>query len=76
MSLHPDIAALLDLIQLGTESGARSPVPQLTPAQARADFDAALLDRWLTAVERHTPGDVDGALLEAAGWSNAEIDRL
>ncbi|GLH79080.1 alpha/beta hydrolase [Bradyrhizobium sp. SSBR45G] len=46
MSLHPDIAALLDMIELGTESGARIPFPQLTPAQARADFDASspLLD--------------------------------
>ncbi|SMX59876.1 putative lipase/esterase [Bradyrhizobium sp. ORS 285] len=46
MGLHPDIAALLDMIQLGTESGARIPFPQLTPAQARADFDASspLLD--------------------------------
>jgi len=46
MGLHPDIAALLEMIQLGTESGARIPFPQLTPAQARADFDASspLLD--------------------------------
>ncbi|WP_257168836.1 alpha/beta hydrolase [Bradyrhizobium sp. SRS-191] len=46
MGLHPDIAALLDMIQLGTESGARIPFPQLTPEQARADFDASspLLD--------------------------------
>ncbi|MGJ5176281.1 alpha/beta hydrolase [Bradyrhizobium oligotrophicum] len=46
MSVHPDIAALLDMIQLGTESGARIPFPQLTPAQARADFEASspLLD--------------------------------
>ncbi|MGJ5203810.1 alpha/beta hydrolase [Bradyrhizobium sp. HKCCYLR20261] len=46
MSLHPDIAALLEMIQLGTESGVRVPFPQLTPAQARADFDASspLLD--------------------------------
>jgi acetyl esterase len=46
MSLHPDIAALLEMIQLGTETGARVPFPQLTPAQARADFDASspLLD--------------------------------
>ncbi|WP_315797576.1 MULTISPECIES: alpha/beta hydrolase [unclassified Bradyrhizobium] len=46
MSLHPDIAALLEMIQLGTESGARIPFRQLTPAQARADFDASspLLD--------------------------------
>ncbi|NPU10893.1 alpha/beta hydrolase [Bradyrhizobium sp. 83012] len=46
MSLHPDIAALLEMIQLGTETGARVPFPQLTPAQARADFEASspLLD--------------------------------
>ncbi|MGJ4925637.1 alpha/beta hydrolase [Bradyrhizobium sp. HKCCYLS2038] len=46
MSLHPDIAALLEMIQLGTETGARVPFPQLTPVQARADFDASspLLD--------------------------------
>ena len=46
MSLDPDIAALLDMVQLGTESGARIPFPQLTATQARADFDASspLLD--------------------------------
>jgi acetyl esterase len=46
MSLHPDIAALLEMVQFGTESGARIPFPQLTAAQARADFDASspLLD--------------------------------
>ena len=46
MSLDPDIAALLEMIQLGTESGARIPFPQLTATQARADFDASspLLD--------------------------------
>ncbi|MPZ39505.1 MAG: alpha/beta hydrolase fold domain-containing protein [Rhizobiales bacterium] len=46
MSLNPDIAALLDMVQAGTESGARMPFPQLTPTQARADFEASspLLD--------------------------------
>lgn len=46
MSLDPDIAALLEMVQLGTESGARIPFPQLTAVQARADFDASspLLD--------------------------------
>lgn len=46
MSLDPDIAALLEMVQAGTESGARIPFPQLTAAQARADFDASspLLD--------------------------------
>ncbi len=34
------------MVQAGTESGARIPFPQLTAAQARADFDASspLLD--------------------------------
>ena len=46
MSLDPDIAALLEMVQAGTESGVRIPFPQLTAAQARADFDASspLLD--------------------------------
>jgi acetyl esterase len=46
MSLDPDIAALLEMVQVGTESGARIPFPHLTAAQARADFDASspLLD--------------------------------
>jgi acetyl esterase/lipase len=46
MSLHPDIAALLEMIQLGMETGERIPFPKLTAAQARADFDASspLLD--------------------------------
>ncbi|MDQ8728114.1 alpha/beta hydrolase [Bradyrhizobium sp. LHD-71] len=46
MSLDPDIAALLEMVQAGTESGARIPFPKLTAAQARTDFDASspLLD--------------------------------
>lgn len=46
MNLHPDIAALLEMVQAGAESGARVPFPQLTAGQARADFDASspLLD--------------------------------
>ena len=45
-NLDPDIAALLEMVQAGTESGARIPFPQLAAAQARADFDASspLLD--------------------------------
>ena len=46
LSLDPDIAALLEMVRAGTESGARIPFPQLTTAQALADFDASspLLD--------------------------------
>jgi acetyl esterase len=44
--LHPDIEALLGMIAAGVESGARAPLPQLTPQAAREDFDASspLLD--------------------------------
>src|SRR5262245_20413023 len=46
MSLDPDIAALLEMVQAGMESGARVPFPNLPPSQARADFEASspLLD--------------------------------
>lgn len=55
--LHPDIEALLDMVAAGVESGARIPLPRLTPEQARADFDASspLLDVEVPALahERH-----------------------
>ncbi len=46
MSLDPDIAALLEMVQAGMETGARVPFTKLTPSQARADFEASspLLD--------------------------------
>jgi acetyl esterase len=46
MSLDPDIAALLEMVQAGMDSGARVPFPKLTPSRARADFEASspLLD--------------------------------
>jgi acetyl esterase len=46
MSLDPDIAALLEMVQAGMEAGERVPFPKLTPAQARPDFEASspLLD--------------------------------
>ncbi|WP_315833217.1 alpha/beta hydrolase [Bradyrhizobium prioriisuperbiae] len=46
MSLDPDIEALLEMVEAGTVSGDRIPFPQLTAAQARADFDVSspLLD--------------------------------
>lgn len=46
MPLHPDIEALLEMVAAGVESGARVPLPRLTPEAARADFDASspLLD--------------------------------
>lgn len=45
-ALHPDIAALLEMVKAGVESGARTPLPLLTPEAAREDFDQSsmLLD--------------------------------
>lgn len=81
MSLDPDIAALLEMVQAGTESGARIPFPQLTPAQARADFDASspLLDVDLPALacERRLSLPMrDGAMIEARLYAReAPSDR-
>ncbi|KRR28314.1 esterase [Bradyrhizobium lablabi] len=77
MNLDPDIAALLEMVQAGTESGVRIPFPQLTAVQARADFDASspLLDvdppalgyeRQLSLPTR------DGAMIEARLYAKAE----
>ena len=76
MSLDPDIAALLDLVQAGTESGARIPFPQLTAVQARADFDASspLLDVDPPALgyeRRMSLRTRDGATIEARLYARA-----
>jgi acetyl esterase len=70
MSLDPDIAALLEMVQAGTESGARIPFPELTAVQARADFDASSplldVDPPALAYERQLSLPTrDGAMIEA-----------
>jgi acetyl esterase len=70
MNLHPDIEALLEMVQAGTESGARTPFPQLTAMQARADFDASSplldVDPPALACERHLSLPMrDGAMIAA-----------
>ncbi|MCA1425792.1 MULTISPECIES: alpha/beta hydrolase [Bradyrhizobium] len=77
MSLDPDIAALLEMVQAGTESGARVPFPQLTAAQARADFDASSplldVDPPALAYERRLSLPVrDGAIIEARLYASAQ----
>ncbi|KRR11311.1 esterase [Bradyrhizobium jicamae] len=77
MNLDPDIAALLEMVQAGTESGARIPFPQLTAVQARADFDASspLLDVDPPALghERQLSLPMrDGAMIEARLYAQAE----
>ena len=81
MSVDPDIAALLEMVQAGTESGARIPFPQLTAVQARADFDASspLLDvdpPALGCERRLSLPTRDGAMIEARLYaSEAPSDR-
>lgn len=41
MPLHPDLEALLDMVEIATATGKRLVIHQLTPAQARREFDDA-----------------------------------
>lgn len=41
MPLHPDLEALLDMVEIATATGKRPVIHQLTPAQARREFDEA-----------------------------------
>ncbi|CAM2952304.1 alpha/beta hydrolase [Cupriavidus taiwanensis] len=41
MALHPDLEALLDMVEIATATGKRPVIHQLTPAQARREFDDA-----------------------------------
>ena len=77
MNLHPDIEALLEMVQAGTESGARTPFPQLTAVQARADFDASSplldIDPPALACERHLSLPMrDGAMIAARLYAQEE----
>ncbi|KRR14007.1 alpha/beta hydrolase [Bradyrhizobium valentinum] len=77
MSLDPDIAALLEMVQAGTESGARIPFPQLTAAQARADFDTSSplldVDPPALAYERQLSLPArDGAMIDARLYAQEE----
>lgn len=80
MSLHPDIEALLDMVAEGVASGQRKPLPSLTPAQARADFDMSspLLDTPApeAEIERILALPMrDGAEIEARLYAPAAIER-
>lgn len=43
MSLHPDLAAFLELVEFGRLSGSSKPMHKLTVAQARSEFEASSL---------------------------------
>ena len=54
-------------------------VPVATAAQPPAPgagWDPSRLERWLGVVDRHVPGEIDSALLDAAGWSRDELHEL
>jgi hypothetical protein len=51
-------------------------VEQNTLAAQRGGWDPTLLEQWLTAVDAHVPGEVDGPLGQAAGWDADELRRL
>lgn len=79
MSLDPDIAALLEMVKAGTESGARVPFPQLTPDRARADFDESspLLDADLPPLGHEAEFVIptrDGTEIRARLYSSKEPD--
>lgn len=79
MSLHPDIAALLEMVKAGTESGARVPFPQLTPERARADFDESspLLDADLPELAHESEFAIptrDGASIRARLYCGGKPD--
>jgi tetratricopeptide (TPR) repeat protein len=55
----------------------RSGLPTMTTPQVSVSADRLdRLERWLTAVDHHEPGDDDDAVIEIAGWSNDELRGL
>lgn len=69
MPLHPDLEALLDMVEIATANGKRPVIHQLTPAQARREFDEAstaldLPPEPLARVEAVSIPTRDGARIE------------
>ena len=56
MSLDPDLAAFLELVEANVMSGSKPSMHELTPAQARIEYDAStqILDVPGMAVESVT----------------------
>jgi hypothetical protein len=46
------------------------------PAAGRTGWDAGRLERWLDVVDRHVPGDIDSALLDATSWPRDDLHEL
>lgn len=78
MSLNPDIAAFLQLVGNGRASGKRVGMHQLSPAEAREQFDQSSLLMDAGGEELHVVDDLqlpvrDGALLNARIYSNQPL---
>lgn len=72
MPLNPEIAAYLQLVEAGREQ--RTPMHQMTPGQARDEFDRSAAQftvegAELARVETHWIETRDGARLEARLYS-------
>ncbi|RZT39138.1 alpha/beta hydrolase [Cupriavidus agavae] len=70
MPLHPDLEALLDMVEIATATGKRPVIHALTPAQARREFDDAstaldLPPATLARVEPLTIPARDGQRIDA-----------
>jgi hypothetical protein len=67
-------------IVLGGEvatSSAASPQSGTVPGQeSYRDVTIGRLERWLDAIERHKPGEVDGSFDEIRPWGPQEVDEL
>jgi acetyl esterase len=76
MPLHPDVAAFLEMIELGREMGSTQPMHALSVEQARAEFEASadLLDpdppQWIQVSACSIPAR-DGAAIPAR-WYRAK----
>lgn len=74
MALHPDIEALLDMIEAGRGGAKRLPMHVLGPAAARVDFDQASVPLDMVAHALPHVADLaiparDGALLAARAYA-------
>jgi len=80
MSLNPDIAAFLELVGNGRASGKRVPMHQMSPAEAREQFDQSslLMDaggETLEVVETLSIATRDGACLTARLYSSGALTQ-
>jgi tetratricopeptide (TPR) repeat protein len=76
-------ALVIGLVVLGASTGGvgqirRSGLPALpTPPEISASAERLdRLQRWLSAVDRHEPGEQDDAVTEVGGWTNGDLRGL